>query len=254
MIAARWQAWQADGGLRRRVLGMGAALALEALLALVLLTLNAVNAPQKREVVVDITARNVEEPPPPPPPEPAKAAARAPRDTPVITPPPAQSVEPVPAPQPVPLPPPPILPVRPVAPAPPRSNEPVYGPPDTGGRASSYDDSPRLGTAPNGEAMYAAAWYTRPTDTELRGYLSTADGPGWALITCKTVADFRVEDCIGLDEYPEGSHMLRAVLAAAWQFRVRPPRRGGQAMVGAWVRIRIDYEIKRGDPYGGGQR
>jgi periplasmic protein TonB len=123
------------------------------------------------------------------------------------------------------------------APAPGR----MMGPPDTG----VPGDSKRVGTAPNGEPLYAAAWYREPSDDELRGYLSTASGPGWALIACRTVPDFRVEDCVGLDEYPDRSQMLRAVLAAAWQFRVRPPRKGGVSQVGAWVRIRIDYLERR---------
>ena len=116
----------------------------------------------------------------------------------------------------------------------------VYGPPDTGGSSTSRD-SQRVGTAPNGEPLYAAAWYREPSDAELRGYLSTASGPGWGLIACRTAPDYRVEDCVGLDEYPNGSQINRAVLAAAWQFKVRPPRLGGRQMVGSWVRIRIDY-------------
>ena len=102
-----------------------------------------------------------------------------------------------------------------------------------------------MGTAPNGEPLYAAAWYREPRDDELRGYLSTASGPGWGLIACRTAPDYRVEDCVGLDEYPNGSQINRAVLAAAWAFRVRPPRLGGRPMVGSWVRIRIDYGIER---------
>ena len=102
-----------------------------------------------------------------------------------------------------------------------------------------------VGTAPGGQPMYAAAWYREPYDDELSGYLSTAQGPGWALIACRTASDFRVEDCVGLDEYPDGSRIQNAVLAAAWQFRVRPPRIGGISQVGAWVRIRIDYTERR---------
>ena len=49
-----------------------------------------------------------------------------------------------------------------------------------------------------------------------------------------------------VDEWPNGSQMGRAVLAAAWQFKVRPPQVGGRVMVGSWVRIRITYDLKRG--------
>ena len=131
------------------------------------------------------------------------------------------------------------LPTAPAAPSRPR---PAAGPPSDSRRDA---DSQVVGTAPNGERLYAASWYREPYDDELRGYLSTADGPGWALIACRTVPDYRVDDCVALDEYPAGSRMARAVLAAAWQFRVRPPQLGGQLKVGEWVRIRIDYSRAR---------
>ena len=56
--------------------------------------------------------------------------------------------------------------------------------------------------------------------------------------------DYKVDDCVALDEWPNGSRLARAVLAAAWQFKVKPPRVGGSYKVGEWVRIRIDYGIK----------
>ncbi|WP_231683644.1 hypothetical protein [Blastomonas sp. AAP25] len=117
----------------------------------------------------------------------------------------------------------------------------VYGPPDKG----VPGDSARVsGSGPNGEPLYAAAWYREPYADELAGYLSTARGPGWGLIACRTVEDFRVEDCVQLGESPQGSGIARAVISAAWQFRVRPPRVGGVSKVGEWVRIRIDYTSK----------
>jgi protein TonB len=85
----------------------------------------------------------------------------------------------------------------------------------------------RVGTAPDGEPLYAAQWYEEPGEDMMRSYLSTARGPGWGLIACRTAPDYRVEDCVPLSEYPEGSQINRAILAAAWEFRVRPPRRGG---------------------------
>lgn len=134
-----------------------------------------------------------------------------------------------------------IGPKSPPVPAPPVKKR-VYGPPDTG----TPGDTPRVaGTGPQGQPLYAASWYREPYDDELRGYLSTAQGPGWALIACRTVPDYRVEDCQKVDEFPAGSGMSAAVLAAAWQFRVRPPRIGGRSQIGEWVRIRIDYRIGR---------
>ena len=106
-------------------------------------------------------------------------------------------------------------------------------------------DTERVGTAPNGEPLYAAEWYREPDENMLRAYLSSARGPGWGLIACRTAPDFRVEDCVALSEYPEGSQINRAVLAAAWEFRVRPPRLGGRPLVGSWVRIRISYDLAR---------
>ena len=89
--------------------------------------------------------------------------------------------------------------------------------------------------------MYAARWYREPTRQELSGYLSTATAPSSALIVCKTVSGYYVEDCELLGETPRGSQIGRAVLAAAWQFRVRPAIIAGRSQVGSWVRIRIDY-------------
>ncbi len=127
---------------------------------------------------------------------------------------------------------------------PPALSRGMMGPVDSGSR---YADTPRVsGSGPNGEPLYAASWYREPTDAELAGYLSTASGPGWGLIACRTAPNFRVEDCIKIDEYPAGSNIARSVLAAAWQFRVRPPRIGGEPKIGEWVRIRIDYEVRRG--------
>lgn len=124
-----------------------------------------------------------------------------------------------------------------------RPARPLYGPPDN--RSAAMRDTERVGTAPNGEPLYAAEWYREPDDDMLRAYLSTARGPGWGLIACRTAPDYRVEDCVALSEYPEGSQINRSVLAAAWEFRVRPPRRGGRPLVGSWVRIRIDYGLGR---------
>jgi protein TonB len=233
-------------GLGRRATGLVLTLLVEALLLLLLLTLNHSNPPVE-EIVPTITRFGLN-PTEEPDTETPETAARESQ--------PAQPEEAQPQPQPEAAPPervpPALLPFtrrqmadtdiasipsrRPPAPS------ATVGPPAPAVPA----DTPRMGgSGPNGEPLYAAAWYREPTNGELAGYLSTSRGPGWGLIACRTVAEYRVEDCVIVDEYPRGSNIGRSVLAASWQFRVRPPRIGGRSMVGTWVGIRIDYDIRR---------
>jgi len=107
--------------------------------------------------------------------------------------------------------------------------------------SGSAGDSEEVGRGPNGEILYAAEWAREPTNAELAGYLPPNAPEGSGLIACKTMPGNRVDNCIELGDSPRGTHLARAVRLAAWQFRVRPPRKGGRAMVGEWVRIRIDY-------------
>lgn len=110
---------------------------------------------------------------------------------------------------------------------------------------SAPGDSERVGTAPNGEPLYAAEWYREPTNQELSTYMPKhLYEDGWGMVACRTVARFKVEDCVELGQTP-GSHLAGAVRQAAWQFLVRPPRVGGKSLVGTWVRIRIDYDVVR---------
>jgi hypothetical protein len=98
------------------------------------------------------------------------------------------------------------------------------------------------GEGPGGQRLYNAEWVREPSHAELNGYLTNNAPPGaWALIACRTVADFQVDNCRVLGESPVGSRLGSAMRQAAWQFRIRPPRVGGKAMVGGWVRIRIDF-------------
>lgn len=105
---------------------------------------------------------------------------------------------------------------------------------------------PSLGGTPSmlaGKTLYAAEWYREPTDAELAFYLPKTGIPrgAWALVACRTVANFRVEDCQEMGDSRPGSGLSRAIRNAAWQFRVRPPRVDGQYKVGEWVQIRIDF-------------
>lgn len=98
------------------------------------------------------------------------------------------------------------------------------------------------GAGPGGERLYKAEWFREPTHAEIAGYQPRPVPSGaWAVIACKMVDKFRVEDCQELAESPRGSGIARGVRRAAWQFRVRPPRLGGKDQLGVWVSIRIDF-------------
>lgn len=246
-IDARWP------GTRRRAGPIALTLALEILLLLALLSLGAgggQDQPRGQIVTTFDAATEATVDPEPPAAEPGAAPAAQPMPA-------AQA-----APSALPSPPPVALPRVPTAPpvalpAPPAEATPSPGPSkiraviraDMAGNRGPADtgipgDSQRIaGSGPNGEPLYAARWYREPTDDDFRGYFSRVSQSGWALINCQTEPEFRVDRCVLVDQ-SDGS-MGSAVLAMAWQFRVRPPRVGGRSLVGEWVRIRIDYVIRR---------
>ena len=98
------------------------------------------------------------------------------------------------------------------------------------------------GGGPAGQTLYQAEWQREPTNAELNYYLPRgAPRNSWAVIACRTVERFRVDDCVALGESPVGSRLGEAIRQAAWQFRVLPPRIDGRPQIGSWVRIRISF-------------
>ena len=154
---------------------------------------------------------------------------------------------------PTPKPPPVILPVKPtIAPPSPTKDQPwiemskdelaaadISKLPAAG--AGGAGDSEVVGRGPNGDPLYAAQWAREPTDAEIAGYWPR-NVTGWGLVACKTMPNNRVDDCVELDQSPRGSRLASAVRQAAWQFRVKPPRKGGRELIGAWVRILIETD------------
>lgn len=125
---------------------------------------------------------------------------------------------------------------------------------DASGAEKGDGDAPgdsRLaeGRGPNGEPIYVAEWYRRPRQAELEPYIPARvrGRPGWGLIVCRPAPNFRVEDCREVGDSPRGSGYAGAVRQASFQFRVRPPRKGGKPIEGALIYIRIDYMVTPAD-------
>lgn len=121
---------------------------------------------------------------------------------------------------------------------------PGSGAPSGGGgpSGSSYGPGEGLG----GTILYRAEWFREPTNAQLGGYLpANVPDEGWGMIACETLDHYRVDNCQIMGESPRGSGFGRAVLNAAWQFQVIPPRVNGKAQVGTWVSIRITYSGNR---------
>jgi len=155
--------------------------------------------------------------------------------------------------RPVPKPPPVVLPVKPTiaAPSQPKAQPWIEMSKDElaaadisklpAAGAGGAGDSEVVGRGPNGDPLYAAQWAREPTNAEISGYWPR-NVTGWGLVACKTMPNNRVDDCVELDQSPRGSRLASAVRQAAWQFRVKPPRKGGRELIGAWVRILIETD------------
>lgn len=117
---------------------------------------------------------------------------------------------------------------------------------DTGAESATADSA--IGGSPNGQRLHDVAWQRRPTRAELTYYLPDgAPRDSWAVIACQTIPDYRVDNCHEIDESPAGSRLASAIRQAAWQFRVLPPRINGRPILGAWVRIRIEFSERAAD-------
>jgi protein TonB len=89
--------------------------------------------------------------------------------------------------------------------------------------------------------LAARAWVRKPSSSQLDRYRPTGSPAGWGVVSCRTAPGRRVTDCVEVESFPASSRLASAVKRAAWQFRIMPPRRNGEDLIGEWVQIRVDY-------------
>ncbi len=103
------------------------------------------------------------------------------------------------------------------------------------------------GLGPGGAQLYPVAWLREPYDAELSPYLAAVKRipPGASAdIACRMIENNRVENCQIIGENPRGTGLAQALRKAAWQFLVKPPRIDNKPQLGVWVRIHFDFGVK----------
>lgn len=220
--------WQ-DPARRRRVIAFLIVVGVEALIIIALLTLGT-SPPLPRTVQSDLVALSLSMPKAaaekhkssPAPAKQKPVAPAAARKTPEIFPP-----QPKPTPNIVPM-----------------SHE-DFAASDIGklGKSAGIKSAQRPGDGPGGQTLYPAEWYREPSPYVLAESLPNGAPHGaWAMIACRTIEHYHVENCVGIGESHVGLSL--ALRKAAWQFLVLPPRVNGRPQIGGWVRIRFDFTEK----------
>jgi protein TonB len=98
-----------------------------------------------------------------------------------------------------------------------------------------------LRAAASPPVLAARAWVRKPSSSQLDRYRPAGSPAGWGVVSCRTAPGRRVTDCVEVESFPASSRLASAVKRAAWQFRIMPPRRNGEDLIGEWVQIRVDY-------------
>jgi hypothetical protein len=98
------------------------------------------------------------------------------------------------------------------------------------------------GGGQGGTSYFNVDWYRKPPKTVFENYMRPGQQTGrWAMIDCRMIENYHVEDCHEVGEEPRGTGMARVMREAAWQFLVRPPRKNGQTILGGRVRITYTF-------------